>query len=88
MLLALRVNAINAKRAIRARDRPNAVQTGPMLATFPRREDSLPLEGNMHLVGSHMPPALGRGQLSPEGNCESHENWEGVFPISLFGLSL
>ena len=59
-----------------------------MLATFPWREYSLPPEGMLHLVGSPMHPALGPRQLSPEGNYESHENWEGFFPVSLFGLSL
>ena len=59
-----------------------------MLATFPRREYSLPLEGKLHLVGSPLHPALGPRQLSPKGNYESHENREGYFPFSLFGLSL
>ena len=48
----------------------------------------LPLEGKLHLVGSPLHPALGPRQLSPEGNYESHENREGYFPFSLFGLSL
>ena len=62
--------------------------TESMLATFPRREYTLLPEGLLHLFGSPMHPASGPRQLSPEGNYESHENREGYFPFSLFGLSL